>query len=381
MLSVVDIALARAPLLRQIESQTVEIEPLGSLTNLSYKLTTSVGTYVLRLPGEDTFDYIDRRAEEHNSKITASVGINAEVLHFDAEDGTMLSRFIGGGVPMDGGRFQRDPMAPARAALVLRRIHHLGPVFKSRFDVFSMIRGYLDILYKLQMPPPEDYYEVRREAEAIRRVLQASPVGLAPCHNDPWPGNFVVASGGSLHLIDWEFSGMNDPIWDLGDLSGGGWVRSRAGPDDGGGLLRWLRTSGALRSLGALQGNERPPLVPLGPYPVRERQPFRRLFALRTGEAGALQGEDRQRRFRTTPSSRSHKLGAIRSGNFLRADSWDKPLEAVAVGRKRARVVTYSVPVRVVSQDTPAPPVGGVSFLPLAAVCYTQKPVKLNRRD
>ena len=217
-MSEVDIALARAPLFRQIESQTVEIEPLGSLTNISYKLTTSVGTYVLRLPGEDTFDYIDRRAEDHNGRIAASVGVNAEVLYFDAEDGTMLSRFIEG-VPMDGESFERDPMAPARAALVLRRVHHLGPVFKSRFDVFSMIRGYLDILYKLQVPPPEDYYEVRREAEAVRRVLQASPVGLVPCHNDPWPSNFVVASGGSLHLIDWEFSGMNDPIWDLGDLS------------------------------------------------------------------------------------------------------------------------------------------------------------------
>ena len=219
MLSVVDIALARAPLFRQIESQTVEITPLGSLTNLSYKLTTSMGTYVLRLPGEDTFDYIDRRAEEHNGRVAASLGINAEVLHFDAEDGTMLSRFISGGVPMDGESFARDPMLPARAALVLRRVHRLGPIFESRFDVFSMIRSYLDILYKLRMPPPEDYYEVRREAEAVRLVLQASPVGLAPCHNDPWPGNFVVASGGNLHLIDWEFSGMNDPIWDLGDLS------------------------------------------------------------------------------------------------------------------------------------------------------------------
>ena len=120
---------------------------------------------------------------------------------------------------MDREAFKRDSMAPARAALVLRQVHRLGPVFKSRFDVFSMIRGYLDILYKLQVPPPEDYYEVRREAEAVRRVLQASPVDLVPCHNDPWPGNFVMASGGSLHLIDWEFSGMNDPLWDLGDLS------------------------------------------------------------------------------------------------------------------------------------------------------------------
>jgi thiamine kinase-like enzyme len=228
MLSVVDNTLARAPLFRQIESQTVEIEPLGSLTNLSYKLTTSVGTYVLRLPGEDTYDYIDRRAEEHNGRIAASVGVNAEMLYFDAQDGTMLSRFIGGGVPMDGESFERDPMAPARAALVLRRVHRLGPVFRSRFDVFSMIRGYLEILYKLRMPPPEDYYEVEREAEAVRRVLQASRVLLAPCHNDPWPGNFVIASsGGRLHLIDWEFSGMNDPLWDLGDLS----VEAGFGPE------------------------------------------------------------------------------------------------------------------------------------------------------
>jgi thiamine kinase-like enzyme len=225
-LSVVDIALARAPLFRQIESQMVEIEPLGSLTNLSFKLTTSMGSYVLRLPGDDTSDYIDRRAEEHNGRVTASLGVNAEVLHFDAEDGTMLSRFIEG-MPMNGGGFERHPMAPARAALVLRRVHRLGPVFKSRFDVFSMIRGYLDILYKLQMPPPEDYYEVRREAEAVRRVLRASPVGLAPCHNDPWPGNFVMDSGGRLHLIDWEFSGMNDPMWDLADLS----VEAGFGPE------------------------------------------------------------------------------------------------------------------------------------------------------
>ena len=217
-MSVGDIALARAPLFRQIESQMVEITPLGSLTNLSYKLATSGETYVLRLPGEDTFDYIDRRAEEHNGRVTTSLGINAEVLYFDADDGTMLSRFIDG-VPMNGGGFERDSMAAARAALLLRRVHRLGPVFKSRFDVFSMIRGYLDILYKLRMPPPQDYYEVRREAEAVRRVLQASPVGLAPCHNDPWPGNFVMDSEGILHLIDWEFSGMNDPLWDLGDLS------------------------------------------------------------------------------------------------------------------------------------------------------------------
>src|SRR5919112_386066 len=131
-----------APLMRQIESQTVEIEPLGSLTNLSYKLSTSTGSYVLRLPGEDTFEYIDRRAEEHNGRLTASLGVNAEVIYFDAEDGTMLSRFIDGGVSMDGESFERDPMAPARAALVLRQVHRLGRAFNPPFMFFPISEGF-----------------------------------------------------------------------------------------------------------------------------------------------------------------------------------------------------------------------------------------------
>jgi thiamine kinase-like enzyme len=94
----------------------------------------------------------------------------------------------------------------------------LGPVFKSRFDIFAMIDVYLGILRKLRAPLPEDYHEVEQGAEAVRRALEASPVPLSPCHNDPWPANFLDA-GGRLYIIDWEFSGMNDPMWDLGDLS------------------------------------------------------------------------------------------------------------------------------------------------------------------
>ncbi len=41
---------------------------------------------------------------------------------------------------------------------------------------------------------------------------------LAPCHNDPWPGN-LLDTGECVYVIDWEYSGMNDPVWDLADLS------------------------------------------------------------------------------------------------------------------------------------------------------------------
>lgn len=210
-------ALERTPLFGGARLESVKLERLGSLTNVTYKVTDGDEAYVLRLPGEDTFEYINRAVEEHNSRQAAAAGINAEVLYFDPNEGTMLSRFVDG-VAMDEERFKRDPGAPARAALALKQVHSLGPVFGSRFDVFALIDNYLGILNRLQMPLPEDYYEAEREAEAVRLALETSPMLLVPCHNDPWPRNFLD-TGERFYIVDWEFSGMGDPMWDLGDLS------------------------------------------------------------------------------------------------------------------------------------------------------------------
>jgi thiamine kinase-like enzyme len=210
-------ALARMPLFKDVRPGAVNLEPLGSLTNATYKVTTGGLAYTLRLPGRDTYEYVDRAAEEHNARIMTAAGINAKVLYFDSTDGTMLSEFIEG-VSMTETRFRDELEAPARVALALKQVHHLGPVFRSRFDVFAMIDVYLGILRKLRAPLPKDYYDLEQGAEAVRRALDATPRPLLPCHNDPWPANFLDA-GGRLYIIDWEFSGMNDPMWDLGDLS------------------------------------------------------------------------------------------------------------------------------------------------------------------
>jgi thiamine kinase-like enzyme len=210
-------ALARMPLFKDVRPGAVNLEPLGSLTNATYKVTTGGLAYTLRLPGRDTYEYVDRAAEEHNARIMTAAGINAKVLYFDSTDGTMLSEFVEG-VSITETRFRDEVEAPARVALALKLVHQLGPVFKSRFDVFAMIDVYLGILRKLRAPLPEEYHEVEQGAEAVRRALDATPMPLSPCHNDPWPANFLDA-GGRLYIIDWEFSGMNDPMWDLGDLS------------------------------------------------------------------------------------------------------------------------------------------------------------------
>ena len=212
-------ALARVPLFGNVRQDAIKLERLyGALTNVCYKVTVGGASYALRLAGEDTSDYIDRTAEEHNARVAAAAGVGVEVIYFDARDGTMMTRFVEG-VSMNAGEgFDRDPGAPVRAALALERVHRLGKVFRSRFDVFAVIERYLGLLRERRTPLPEGYYEVGQKARAVRRALEASPVPLVPCHNDPWPGNLLDADG-RVYLIDWEYSGMNDPTWDLADLS------------------------------------------------------------------------------------------------------------------------------------------------------------------
>jgi thiamine kinase-like enzyme len=220
-------ALARVPFFGNVQQRGLKIKRLGGgLTNVSYNVTVGGAAYALRLAGEGTSDYIDRVAEEHNARVAAESGINAEVIFFDATDGTMVTRFVEGVSMNAGDGFGRDSGAPVRAARALKRVHSLGRVFKSRFDVFAAIDGYLDLLRGWRTPLPEDYYEVGKRARAVRLALEMSPVALVPCHNDPWPGNLLDADG-RIYLIDWEYSGMNDPMWDLADLS----VEAGFGPE------------------------------------------------------------------------------------------------------------------------------------------------------
>jgi thiamine kinase-like enzyme len=220
------------PDFEQVDFAHVSAERLGGLTNRNYKVTAPLGTFVLRVPGEGTSEYISRENESVAARIASEIGVNAPLLYFDGRDGVQLTRFIEGGATMNVERF-KDLGSVKRAAQSLRRVHDCGRPFKNRFELFQMIDEYLDFLGKKDAPLPDGYHDVKREAEAVRKALNARPLPIVPCHCDPLAENFLD-TGKQVYVIDWEYAGNNDPMWDLGDVS----VEAAFGPEQDEALLQ-----------------------------------------------------------------------------------------------------------------------------------------------
>jgi thiamine kinase-like enzyme len=190
------------------------ITRLGGLTNKVYQL----GDLVLRLAGAGTAEYINRAHEAEAAHIAAAAGVSPELLFVNAKSGVMVTRLVQNGITMSPQNFKLRKGSATRAAEALCRLHRSGGVFPFRFELFAMIDDYLKILSTKDVALPEGYHDVVREAQDIRKVLAVSPTPLVPCHCDPLCENFID-TGNRMWIVDWEYSGMNDPMWDLGDLS------------------------------------------------------------------------------------------------------------------------------------------------------------------
>ncbi len=208
-------ALARVPFLQHVDPASVS--RLAGLTNVNYLVSTGDERLVLRVPGAGTSEYIDRVAEEVAARSAAAASVNAEVLFFDATDGLMVTRYVDGALTMNPDRF-RDLGSVARAGKALRRLHTAAEPFSTDFLLFTMIDDFKRLLAEKGATLPAGYHEAEAAADATRVALEAAPRPLVPSHCDPLCENFLD-TGERMVVIDYEYSGNNDPMWDLGDLS------------------------------------------------------------------------------------------------------------------------------------------------------------------
>ena len=211
---VTDEARAKLAAIPMLADYTGPLERLGGLTNLVFR----AGDLCLRIPGKGTEEYINRANEAVAAREAAKAGVSPQVLHADADTGVMVTRFIAGAQTMSPEKFRERAGSPARAGEAFRKLHASGAVFPFRFELFSMIDDYLKVLSTKDVTLPAGYHDVMREAGSVRSALAAHPLPLVACHCDPLCENFLD-TGERMWIVDWEYSGMNDPLWDLGDLS------------------------------------------------------------------------------------------------------------------------------------------------------------------
>ena len=196
-----------------------DIKRLGGMTNHSYKVTRFDGQeYLVRIPGEGTEEMIVRADERKSTELACRLDIDSELLYF-GDDGTKIMRFIPDPQPIDEAVL-RKPEYLRQAAAIFHRLHTCGEDTGVRFEVFEMADLYEKIIRDGGVAFYDDYDEVRKQVMDIKAAVDADGAApRVPCHNDSLVGNWVIDKDGRLYLIDWEYSGMNEAMWDLSCLS------------------------------------------------------------------------------------------------------------------------------------------------------------------
>jgi thiamine kinase-like enzyme len=188
--------------------QQVSIEPLGGgITNRNFKVEVGGQEFVLRIGGTDTeLLGIDREAEHAASSVAAELGLGPEVVAFIEPEGYLVTRFVDGEV----GKIDVDRVGGAL------RLLHDGPALPGRFDSFRVVEAYRATAREHGVAVPSAYEVAKEIADRIERRRSGAP--LRPCHNDLLNANFID-DGIRLWLVDWEYAGMGDPFFDLGNFA------------------------------------------------------------------------------------------------------------------------------------------------------------------
>lgn len=198
------------------EREISEIIPMsGGLTNHNYKIVLPDGfTVAARIPGEGTEAYIDRAGERFNLTLMGTLGIAPEIYYYDTATGIQLTEYIHADT-MHPEDFQNNQVLLGKAAMLMRTYHQSGLKQKNTFSPPEKIRAYREVLTDSGFQ--SDFEQTDALLQQLKRVEEAlaeTAVEKVPGHNDPLSENFMY-DGDKLTLIDWEFSGMNDPFFDL----------------------------------------------------------------------------------------------------------------------------------------------------------------------
>jgi thiamine kinase-like enzyme len=195
------------------------VRPLeGGITNRNFLVRFGGDDYVVRLPGKDTnLLGIDREAERLATKQAAQLGVGPKVAAMFEEPACLVTCFVEGRTMTS--EELRDREALTAVAKALRAFHDSGLTLPTEFHVYDLVREYADVARSRGGEPPAAYDDSLRVAGDIVAAVGEHPEHRARAnHNDLLPANFLDA-GDRIVIVDWEYAGMGDPFFDLGNFS------------------------------------------------------------------------------------------------------------------------------------------------------------------
>ena len=195
----------------------VSIMQIGGMSNKNFKVVKGCSEYVLRVPGNGSEGMVVRSNEEQNSMQACKMGINPPIRYFNAKTGIKLADFVKNAETLNGATIQR-PSSMKKIVKIFQTLHHSHVRFGNEFNVFNEIRNYERLLEECNGTMYEGYEDHREKVLRLEDYLNKLGVSIKPCHNDLVAENFLKAEDGTIYLIDWEYSGMNDPMWDIAAL-------------------------------------------------------------------------------------------------------------------------------------------------------------------
>ena len=195
------------------DEEIQSVEQLGGMTNQNYLVKISSNQYIVKFFGKGTDKLIDRQNEKFNLELLKDLKLDVENYLFDIEAGIKVNQYIENAETLDSATIKTkfEKIAP-----ILQTIHASGKELKGEFAPFDEIKKYESLIQGEIYYP--NYEAVRKSVFSLKEELEKIGVDKKSCHIDLVPENFIEGPDGHLYLIDWEYSSMNDPMWDLAAL-------------------------------------------------------------------------------------------------------------------------------------------------------------------
>lgn len=193
------------------------IDRVGGMSNFNYKVLFGDKSYVLRIPGNGAEGMVERENEELNSMLAQKMGIHPTIEYFNRKTGIKLVDYIENAETLNPTSIQEASNLEQIAA-IYRTLHNSRVRERNDFNIFHEIDKYNFLMEKSGAKMYNSNRGGDSQVIVLEHRLNQMGVELKPCHNDGVPENFIKDANGKIYLIDWEYSGMNDPVAELAAL-------------------------------------------------------------------------------------------------------------------------------------------------------------------